>query len=354
MRRVKNQKIVRKIADRTRKAGKNRNVISVLAIALTTVLFTSVFTIGGSLMKKQQEETMRQVGGSSHAGYKYLTQAEYDIVKKDKKLKEVSYRIVVGEVVNEELKKLRTEANYYEDLDAKFSFCYPEAGHMPEKEDEIVTSDLVLNKLGIPCKVGQKVPLVLKVGDQTIEKTFILSGYFKGDPISKAQVAAVSKEYANKVAPTPASSAMETQVDASGYVGRIMADFNFATSIDLEKQAAELSKRCGFPEDVDTGINWAYLGGQMDMETVLLIVSLLPKIMGTLVFSGTVDTKVVLNPWIFIGAAAFSLITVYISCIKPCRIASKVSPVEAVRYTEGQDAVYKKKIVIVVASLTLA
>ncbi len=41
------------------------------------------------------------------------------------------------------------------------------------------------------------------------------------------------------------------------------------------------------------------------------------------------------NPWIFIGAAAFSLLTVFLSCARPGRIAARVSPVEAVRYAEG-------------------
>ena len=38
-------------------------------------------------MEKQQEATMRQVGGSAHGGLKYLTQEEYDILKKDEKAK---------------------------------------------------------------------------------------------------------------------------------------------------------------------------------------------------------------------------------------------------------------------------
>lgn len=225
MRKVNNRKVIRKIADKTRKAGKSKNIIPVLAIAMTALLFTSVFTIGGSMIEKQQESTMRQVGGSAHAGYKYLTQEEYDIVKQDEKLKEVSYRIIVGDAVNDDLKKLHTEISYYENLDAKFSFCYPEEGHMPEKEDELVTSDLVLQALGIPCELGQKVPLVMDVGGEKVEKTFTLCGYFKGDTVSQAQCAAVSKEYANKVAPTPTTSVLETGVDASDYTGRIMADF---------------------------------------------------------------------------------------------------------------------------------
>ena len=44
------------------------------------------------------------------------------------------------------------------------------------------------------------------------------------------------------------------------------------------------------------------------------------------------------DPWIFVGSAAFALLTVLISCRRPGRMAGKISPVEAVRYTEGKMA----------------
>lgn len=413
MRKVHNRKVIRNVADKTRKAKKSKNIIAVLAIAMTALLFTTVFTIGGSMIEKQQQATMRQVGGSAHAGYKYLTQSEYDKLKQDKKIKEISYRIAVGDAVNHSLNKLHTEVGYYEDMDAKFSFCYPEKGKMPEKEDEIVTSDLVLNALGIPCEIGQQVPLVLNVGGKTYEKIFTLCGYFKGDTVSEAQIIEVSKKYANRVAPTPTNSVLETNCDASDYVGRIMADVNFSTSWQLEKQVKDLTIRCGFPKDTPVGINWAYLGGEMDPEVIILVAVLLlvilasgyliiynifyisvfqdirhygllktigttgkqlrkmvrrqayilslygipiglvggvvtgklilPIIMKQLSFSSTTDASVELNLWVFIGSALFSFVTVYISCIKPCRIAAKVTPVEAVSYTEGQEITHRKK-----------
>lgn len=406
MRKVNNKKVIRRIADKTRKAGKKKNLIAVLAIAMTTVLFTSVFTVGGSLLEKQQQATMRQVGGSAHAGYKYLTEEEYELLAQDEKLKEVSYRILVGDAVNDELKKLTTEVSYYEDLDARWSFCYPAEGHMPEAEDEIVTSDLVLEALGVPCRLGESVPLVLDVAGKKIEKTFTLCGWFYGDTVAMSQVAAVSKTYANEVAPTPTNSVLESGTDASDYAGRIMADFNFSNSLGLEQKTEQLNERLGFPETAPIGVNWAYLGGSLDLQTVLLVVvllavilvsgyliiynifyinvfadirhygmlktigatgrqlrkivrrqanalslygipvglvlgalvggGLLPVIMSHLVFSETTDTKTELNLWIFAGAALFSFVTVYLSCIKPCRIASGVTPIEAVRFTEGQ------------------
>ena len=48
--------------------------------------------------------------------------------------------------------------------------------------------------------------------------------------------------------------------------------------------------------------------------------------------SGTAETAV--NPYIFIGSALFAWLTVLISCKKPAKIAGKVSPMEALRYTD--------------------
>lgn len=51
---------------------------------------------------------------------------------------------------------------------------------------------------------------------------------------------------------------------------------------------------------------------------------------------------VTMNPVIFLGAAVFSLLTVFISIRKPAKIATKVSPIEAVRYTDGGAAEKEK------------
>ncbi len=49
------------------------------------------------------------------------------------------------------------------------------------------------------------------------------------------------------------------------------------------------------------------------------------------------------NPIIFIGAALFALITIHLSCSRPGRLAARVSPVEALRYSEGSSSSSKSK-----------
>ena len=70
---------------------------------------------------------------------------------------------------------------------------------------------------------------------------------------------------------------------------------------------------------------------------------MLPVVMGNFRFTASEDTEIELKVWVFAGAAAFSFLAVMVSCIKPCRIASKVSPVEAVRCIEGQNMGSRKQ-----------
>ena len=50
---------------------------------LTTMLFTSLFTIALSINDGFQQSNFRQVGGFSHGGFKYMTQAQFDELKDD-------------------------------------------------------------------------------------------------------------------------------------------------------------------------------------------------------------------------------------------------------------------------------
>jgi putative ABC transport system permease protein len=60
---------------------------------------------------------------------------------------------------------------------------------------------------------------------------------------------------------------------------------------------------------------------------------LVPVILRTTTL-GTSSVTISGSPLIFLGAALFALLTVFFSCRKPGKMAGKVSPVEAVRYTE--------------------
>ena len=62
---VKNQKCIRRLSYKSLWASRKRNVIAIFAIALTTLLFTSLFTILMSLNASYETYNFRQAGGYS-------------------------------------------------------------------------------------------------------------------------------------------------------------------------------------------------------------------------------------------------------------------------------------------------
>ncbi len=67
----------------------------------------------------------------------------------------------------------------------------------------------------------------------------------------------------------------------------------------------------------------------------LVIGHLLGAVLVPVMITGTTkEAKAAVNPYIFIGSAMFAYLTVLISCMKPAKIAGKVSPMEALRYTD--------------------
>ena len=67
---VNSKKAISRLSKRSLKSSKSRNIIAVLAIALTTVLFTTLFTIGSGMIENFQQQTMRMAGGDGMGGLK--------------------------------------------------------------------------------------------------------------------------------------------------------------------------------------------------------------------------------------------------------------------------------------------
>ena len=62
------------------------------------------------------------------------------------------------------------------------------------------------------------------------------------------------------------------------------------------------------------------------------------------VLMGTIDGEAVVSasPIIFIGSAVFAWVTVLISCLRPARLAGKVSPIEALRMSDADSSSKRK------------
>ena len=83
MSRINSKKAVSKLAHSGIRSNIKKYLVLVGAVILTTLLFSSLFTVGGSLIEEAQISTMRKIGTSYHAGLKYLSLPEYETVKDD-------------------------------------------------------------------------------------------------------------------------------------------------------------------------------------------------------------------------------------------------------------------------------
>ena len=147
---VSNRKCVRTLARRSLRASRTRNLIAVLAIALTTVLFTSLFTIALSINDGFQQNNFRQVGGYSHGGFKYLTEAQYEALKDDPLIGQAGLRRFVGMPTQDPFNKAHVEVSYADANDAHWMYCDPAEGRLPQEgTDEAATDTHVLELLGV-------------------------------------------------------------------------------------------------------------------------------------------------------------------------------------------------------------
>ncbi|MBE5864169.1 MAG: FtsX-like permease family protein [Lachnospiraceae bacterium] len=272
---VKNQKMIKLLAQRELRTSKRMNIVLILSVVLTCVMFTCIASVGGNLLLALRNQTMRMVGGDRMAGLKYVLPADYEKVLADGKTRDVVYRIIVGRAINEDFQSFGVELNCAgDDRAAQAAFSLPSVGRLPEKMDEMAPSTMVLEALGLPSELGTRVPLKIDIDGRLVEKEFTVCGFWEGDSVAAAQLCWVSREFADYYVPTP-----EGRFTAESYGGYWQVDFNFSNGINIEGQLEALLDRIYGAGEMrpDTGVNWAYGMNleSMDPETVagwLLIV----------------------------------------------------------------------------------
>ncbi len=406
--RVANRKCIRRLSIAHMKSARNRNIITILAIVLTTVLFTTLFTAGISLKEGFEQSNFRQAGGYNHAVFKNITKEQFDELKEDPLIKEYGDRLYVGMPSEAPFNKSHVEVNYYDENSAKWSFCTPVEGRLPaEGTNEAATDLRVLKLLGVEPVIGNSFTMSFDVDGTETTETFTLCGYWEYD------MAVVAN---NVVIPRSRAEEIFRKLGTKGENGMCTyhtMNLMFESASGIQDNLQEILERHGYQDEkpgaedyIATGVNWGYvsaqLGENMDPGMVLALIAALLLIMftGYLIinnifriavsndvrfygllktigttgrqikriillqavvlaaigipvgaaagyFLGIVITRVTavnmdgivmvssIDPLIFVGASLFSLITVYLSCGKPRRMAAKISPIEALRYTEG-------------------
>lgn len=421
MKDTRNFKPISVLNKRTFRQNKGRNLVTVLAIVLTTLLFTTLFVLSQSMYQNLIEMTFRQTGYDAQVSIKSITKEQAERIAAHPQAAQVGQSTVVGLGQGEALAGRQVEIRWADETYAVHSFAGPATGRMPQTADEIALDEIVLDRLGVPHKLGQKVTLEW-IADYREERTrvseFTLCGFWEGNQSSYASMAWVSRDFADDVAAgleapgagedaaVEEAASAETGLDETGetssrIAGIHMAQVTLYDDRNIEGTMDRILEDTGL-SGLEYGVNLAYdpsmnrMASQeslpMYLGMVLVFVAgyliiynifqisvtadiqfygklktlgttarqlkkliygqagrlclfgiptglLLGYLLGMVLVPVWIQTEgasASASPVIFIGSAAFAGITVLISCMRPARMAGKVSPMEALRYNDVQ------------------
>lgn len=405
-----NREAVKRLARKSLRADRHRNGIAVLAIALTALLFTSLFTMGFGMVQSMRRANAILSGGEGHARINDMTESEYETVGRHPLITEFAYcRKLADRVENTSLVKRYTEFWYYDDLGIKDAFVEPTGGRRPREENEVAADSKTLEMLGVPQKTGARVRLDLTVHNRKVTRDFVLAGWWESYPGVQTGTILASKAYMTAHSRELRSTYRQDRAET----GTVSGIIKFADTADMENDLKKVVEDSGFsmdigaPNYINAGVNPLYTSRQTAVGTgtavalscaLLLFVvtgyliiynifqisvlrelhfygqlktigttgrqlhaiivrqawtlsligiplgllggffvgkALLPTLLARSSFVGSAETAAP-DPLLFLVSAAFTLITVFISTRKPAKMAAKVSPIKAVRYTEAE------------------
>lgn len=401
--------ILRTLSRRSFRANRRRNLIAILAIILTTMMFTSLFVLSQSMIENMQQMYIQQAGYSSQLSSSLLTDDEADAIAAHPAVAEASRSTVVGVAENVSGRQVELRAASADYADSALSL--PTEGRMPENADEIALDTITLDKLGLAHQLGETVHLswTSAPGSDAHETAdFTLCGIWQGNPAAMASMAWVSEDFAEKLSVGVDQNAAR---ESGSILGLTMLHIDLVDDSDPSGTAEKILADTGLSARVTLSPNIAYdsaVGQNMLRELLpMAICMVLVFVSGYLIiynifqisvaadirFYGRLKTlgatkrqlkkiiysqarrlclvgipfglvigyflgavlvpfmitstggaaTVALDPWIFVGAALFAAVTVRISSLKPARTCGKVSPMEALRYTDAEPLSRRKR-----------
>lgn len=409
-----NKKFVKTLSNNCLKANRNRNLIAVLAIVLTAVLFTALATVAQGTEVSTKEQMLRQVGTRFMVSVKGLSKEEAESLTQDSVFTETGMERSIATAVNEEFKNLMVAVGWFDKANAENSFMDLEKGHYPQKDHEVACDSVVMELLGLPVETGTTFTLEYETAEGKKEAEMTVCGIWKGMKHEQRSTIMVTENFVKKTA--EGLSPEQAEIERKGYTVR----GTFPSEKNIEEQLDRVVEKMGYDPEAERGeegflihhINPVYetkttdssqtimmmavgiifillagyliiynifkisiekdirLYGQLKtigtspkqirymvnrQGLVLSIVGipiglilgwllgngLLPLVMASTSYSESAFIKP--NVWVWLFAAAFTLLTVRISCSRPGKIAGRISPVEALKYHGGKNAKKKQK-----------
>ena len=410
MLKVSNRKITAEIASTTYKANGKRNLLTIFALFLTTFLISVIIALGVSYWNTISQRQIRMEGMDYDVE---LTEPAEEQVQIIRDMDEVRYAglavkcAIVEEYNGKTLDKMRL---YWLD-----DICWEKqtvpaleeyVGHYPQKENEIMLSGSALTAMGIDKpREGMSIPVtyytlaseeedaaaenVQAAGDQSIQKEFILSGWYtdytgndrgyvseaffketgvkqtdltqgalkitlnnplysEKDIIRMQQAVGIRRLQIIEGDYDTISSFLKMSVVLAGLLLMIFASgwlFIYNTlyiSITKDIRYYGQLKTIGMTSRQLKNVVYrqAFFNSCIGIPAGLLasaVVSrlVIPGILHMVNPSVPASQVTPVSVWIFLLAGGFALLTNFLSSRKPAKLAGEVPPVEAMKYVAG-------------------
>ncbi|WP_042274853.1 ABC transporter permease [[Clostridium] dakarense] len=393
--------IINNIVKSNLKENKLRSIMVMIAVVLTTTLLTSVGIITLTMMQNQKERTIEGYG-NAHAYYRKL---EEEQVEKLKAHKDVEIFGINGSQIGKfELDESLFGFGYVDENALDLSNKSIIKGTFPTKSNEVLIDKKGLKKLGYSDEVGQTIKIKFHdINKNYTEKDFIVSGIIpldEGSEANNAHMIIVSKKFMkennyktslraniriknedklsrveleekiNEVAsslgfkeentvlnsmyllwmkPNPTTVLCAVVVCLVIMFSAILVIYNiFYISIINRIQDFGKLKAIGCTKKqlkqiiIKEGMILSIIAIPLGITLGYIISSLILNNILGLIGEKATNLSIKTNSSIIIGSAILTLLTVYISLLKPSKIAAKISPVEAMKYIESNNDSKKK------------
>lgn len=397
---------VTKTAWANMKKNKNRNILTGIAIALTSILIVAVLSVGNGMIKIQFA-AVNNIYPTFHTMYRQVSKENTEKLKKHADIEQIGVREDMGIIKKDNTETLLI---YMDNMASKQIKQKLESGNWPKSKNEIVVSQGLLDNLLIEGKIGSEITLNFQPIEQDKyrkERTekFVISGIL---PTSKEvkengmYAALVSEEFLNEVIPREeqeyrvtlrfknADSMTTDEIEAkakaiakdfnvdkvnvvmnteylmanyvdpaffAGIVGVIIIimlagiltiySIYYVSMIDKVQEFGKLKALGATKRQIKQMVfREGIFVSSISIPIGIIIGIITTRIVLVTLMNGVLDNptnvemkRVFLNgevsyitPFILILAVLVTLCTVIISLIRPMIVASKISPIEAMRY----------------------
>lgn len=393
-----NRAIINKLAVKNLIANKKSNFFVIASIILTTFMLTSVLCLAMSLMKSLEYQQMRMIGSVTHAALSLPSDKQVSQIKSLDYVEKVGAGYYVSKVKTD-ITNFQVDMVYFDENLYKY-FHVPAwtdiVGSYPEKENEVMASRWVLEKLGVNnLKVGMEISLTYIINGSEITDTFILSGYYTSYEFTESStmgVILVSEDFTQNFGKTYETDGsinilFKDKSNVATYIEKLIGELNLSEKQKLIASPVfeinhfeyitfyialvivgmlmvftgylliynvlyiSVSKDVHFFGKLKTiGVLPSQINHMLKLQTLWLafigipigiILSLLLSFVIVPLFMkySSMKTGAVISfsPIIFVGATLFTLLTVYLGTITPAKKAAKMSPIEATRYVDNID-----------------